>query len=55
MFLVKGLVRGSGEVLQGCGTGSDISRDGSEHMGENGYQAWAIMSPYGSSEMEGTY
>lgn len=24
-------------------------------VGENGYQAWAIMSPYGSAEIEGTY
>lgn len=42
-------------MLQGFGTGSGISKDGSEHVGENGYQAWAIMSPYGSAEMEGTY
>lgn len=46
---------GFGEGLHGCGSGSGsgISRDGGSMLvGENGYQAWAIMSPYGS---EGTY
>ena len=42
-----------GEGLHGCGSGGGTDRDdGSVHTGENGYQAWAIMSPYGS---EGTY
>lgn len=56
MFLVKGVVGGFMEGIHGCGSGSGTSGDGgSMHMGENGYQAWAIMSPYGSAEMEGTY
>lgn len=51
-FLVKGVVGGFGEGLHGCGSASGTSRDsGSVHVGENGYQAWAIMSPYGSEGM----
>lgn len=47
----EGCGGGHGEGLHGCGSGT--GRDGgTAHMGENGYQAWAIMSPYGS---EGTY
>lgn len=53
-FLVKGVVAGIfGEGLHRCGSGSGAGGDGgSVLVGENGSQAWAIMSPYGS---EGTY
>ncbi len=53
VFLVKGVAGDFGEGLHGCGSGGGTSRDGgSVRVGENGYQARAIMSPYGS---EGTY
>lgn len=52
-FLRKGVVGDFREGLHGFGSGGGTGRDGgSVQTGENGYQAWAIMSPYGS---EGTY
>lgn len=50
-FLGKGVVGDFREGLHGCGSGTG-RESASVHAGENGYQAWAIMSPYGS---EGTY
>lgn len=57
ILLVKGVAGGLWTwVTHGCGGGSGTNRHGgSVLMGENGYQAWAIMSPNGSVEIEGTY
>lgn len=53
MVLVKVVVEG---VWRWRGSGSGTNRYGvSIHVGENGYQAWAIMSPYGSAAMQGTH
>lgn len=53
VVLVKVVVEG---VWRWRGSSSGTNRYGvSIHVGENGYQAWAIMSPYGSAAMQGTH
>lgn len=56
VLLLKGVAGGFEGGLHRCESRSGTNRHGGSALaGENGYQTWAIMSPYGSVEIVGMY
>lgn len=56
LLLLKGVTGDFEGRLHRYGSRSSTNRHGGSALaGKNGYQAWAIMSPYGSVEIVGTY